>query len=124
MKQVKLKILFVCTINRMRSITAQNIFQNDARFEVKSAGTDKSATVCLSEELLDWSDAIVVMERHHRNTIRSGFQKYYETRPIVCLYIPDDYDYMQPELISILKERMEDVYKKGLLNERPNTSPN
>ncbi len=115
MSSPKLKILFVCTINRMRSITAQNVFQDDERFEVRSAGTDKSATITVNDELLNWADTIVVMERHHRNTIRGKFPNHYENKRIVCLYIPDDYDYMQPELISILKERVEDVYRKGLL---------
>jgi predicted protein tyrosine phosphatase len=115
MREPKLKILFVCTINRMRSITAQNVFSDDERFEVRSAGTDKSATICIDATLLDWADTVVVMEKHHRAAIRSRFPRYYENKRIVCLYIPDDYEYMQPELISILKERVDDVYKKGLL---------
>jgi predicted protein tyrosine phosphatase len=98
----------------MRSITAQNVFQNDHRFEVKSAGTDKLAAVCISDQLLDWADTIVVMEKHHRNTIRSKFPLYYEKKRIVCLYIPDEYDYMQPELIGILKDKVEVLFKKGL----------
>lgn len=99
----------------MRSITAQNIYESDERFQVKSAGTDKSANVCLSEELLNWADTIVVMEKHHRSHIRSKFPAYYASKRIVCLYVPDEYDYMQPELISVLKARFEDVYKQGLL---------
>src|SRR5688500_11928162 len=98
----KPKILFVCTINRMRSATAQAIFENDNRFEVKSAGTDKHASIVLSEELLTWADSIVVMEKHHRNNIRKNFPATYNNKKIVCLYIPDDYDYMQPELIYLL----------------------
>ena len=112
----KLKILFVCTINRMRSATAQAIFQTDQRFEVRSAGTDKNANVVLSGDLLNWADSIVVMEKHHRNYIRSKFPTVYDRKKIVCLYIEDEYDFMQPELISILKERVESVYKKGLLS--------
>ncbi len=112
----KLKIRFVCTINRMRSATAQVLFQTDPRFDVKSAGTDKHAHVVLSEALLNWADAIIVMEKHHRNHIRSKFAGVYANKKIVCLYIEDEYDFMQPELIAILKERVEDVYKRGLLS--------
>lgn len=115
MEKKKLRILFVCTINRMRSATAQKIFENDNRFEVKSAGTDKSAATVLTTELMDWADAIVVMEKHHRSFIRSKHQVYYNTKKIVCLYIPDEFDYMQPELIAILKDKVNDVYKRGLL---------
>jgi predicted protein tyrosine phosphatase len=66
----KLKLLFVCTVNRMRSATAHKIYESDDRFEVKSAGTDKSANTVLTEEILNWADSIVVMEKHHRNHIR------------------------------------------------------
>lgn len=111
----KLKLLFVCTVNRMRSATAHHIFENDDRFEVKSAGTDQSANTVLSLELLNWSESIIVMETHHRNYIRKHFPEIYQNKRIVCLYIPDDYDYMDAELIELLKHKVEDVYKRKLI---------
>jgi predicted protein tyrosine phosphatase len=99
----------------MRSATAHKIYQRDSRFEVKSAGTDKTANTILSEDLLNWADAIIVMEKSHRNFIRNNYPKMYNVKKIVCLYIPDEYDYMQPELIAILKEKFEDVIGRGLL---------
>jgi len=112
----KLKILFVCTVNRMRSATAHRIFETDERFEVKSAGTDPSAACVLSVEHLNWADAIIVMEKVHRNAIRKQFPDIYDKKRIVCLYIPDEYDFMQPELIAILKDKVEEVYKRRLLD--------
>jgi predicted protein tyrosine phosphatase len=53
MHQRKLKLLFVCTVNRIRSATAQKIFESDQRFEVDSAGTDKSADTVLEPEQLE-----------------------------------------------------------------------
>ncbi len=111
----KLKLLFVCTVNRMRSATAHKIYETDNRFEVKSAGTDKSANIVLSEEILNWVESIIVMEKHHRNFIRKHFPDIYKNKRIVCLYIPDDYDYMQTELIGILKDKVEDVYQRKLI---------
>lgn len=99
----------------MRSATAHKIFENDKRFEVKSAGIDKSAATVLTPELMDWAHTIVVMEKYHRSFIRSKHPAYYNTKKIVCLYIPDEYEYMQPELIAILKDKVNDVYKRGLL---------
>jgi predicted protein tyrosine phosphatase len=110
-----LKLLFVCTINRMRSATAHKIYETDDRFEVKSAGTDKHANMVITNELLEWADSIIVMEKHHRNFIRRKFPEMYANKKIVCLYIPDDYDYMQPELIVMLREKVEDVYSRGLI---------
>ena len=111
----KLKILFVCTINRMRSATAHKIYETDNRFEVKSAGIDRMANIVLTEEILEWADSIVVMESHHRNYIRKHFSDIYKSKRIVCLYIPDDYDYMQKELIETLKDKVEDTYKRKLI---------
>ena len=111
----KKNILFVCTVNRMRSATAHEIYKTDPRFNVNSAGTDKSANQVITQELLDWSETVIVMEKYHRNVIRKQFPKVYETKKIVCLYIPDEYDFMQKELITILKNRFEVVIQKGLI---------
>ena len=99
----------------MRSATAHKIYENDDRFQVKSAGIDKTADTVLTDELLNWADSIIVMEKHHRNFIRARFPDIYKTKKIVCLYIPDEYDYMQTELIEILKAKVEDVYKRKLI---------
>ena len=109
------RILFVCTVNRMRSATASEIYKDDQRFDMDSAGTDRNAAVPLEEWHMEWADAIVVMEKHHRNVIRARFPQLYDRKPVVCLYIEDIYDFMQPELIAILREKFEDVYRRGLL---------
>lgn len=110
-----MKLLFVCTVNRMRSATADKIYTEDERFEVKSAGTDKSANTVISLDMLNWADSIIVMEKHHRNYIRKYFPEIYKNKKIVCLYIPDEYDFMQAELIRILRFKIEDVYRRRLL---------
>jgi predicted protein tyrosine phosphatase len=99
----------------MRSATAHKIFEEDIRFEVKSAGTDKTANTVISNEILEWANSIIVMEKHHRNFIRQKFPEVYKSKKIVCLYIPDDYDFMQPELIGILKDKIEDAYSRKLI---------
>lgn len=114
-KSHKIKILFVCTINRMRSATAHRLYENDVRFEVKSAGTAPDAKVVLNLDLLNWADSIVVMEKYHRNIIRKLYPNIYLSKKIVCLYIPDEFDYMQEELIVLLKYKFEDIYVRGLL---------
>ncbi|CAL2101686.1 Phosphotyrosine protein phosphatase [Tenacibaculum sp. 190130A14a] len=99
----------------MRSSTAHEMYKNDQRFEIDSAGTDKETKKIISYKNLSWADTIIVMEKHHRNTIRKQFPDVYENKKIVCLYIPDEYDYMQPELITILKSKFENVNKRGLI---------
>lgn len=111
----KQKLLFVCTVNRMRSATAHKIYENDSRFSVRSAGTDRTANTVISDEILNWADSIIVMEKQHRNYIRQRFPQIYKNKKIVCLYIPDDYAYMQNELIELLKDKIEDIYKRHLI---------
>lgn len=55
-----------------------------------------------------------MMEKQHRNKIRGRFPKWYEKKPIVCLNIPDGYDFIQPELVMLLRDKFEDVYRRGL----------
>ena len=110
-----MNLLFVCTDNRMRSPTAQQIYEEDERYTVKSAGTAPDAVVPLSASLLEWADSIVVMEKRHRNWIRKRFPHIYATKKIVCLYIPDEYDNMQSELINLIRSRFENVYQHGLI---------
>jgi predicted protein tyrosine phosphatase len=47
----------------------------------------------------------------HRNKIRQQFPQLYKTKRIICLYIPDNYDYMEPELIDLLRQKVEHVYR-------------
>ncbi len=114
-KMTKKKILFVCTVNKMRSLTAEKIYQDDKRFEVKSAGTEKSATTVINQELLEWADSVIVMEKYHRNYIQNKFPEIYKKKKIVCLYIVDEYFYLQQELIIILRQKMESLYKRDLI---------
>ena len=112
---VRKRLLFVCTIHKMRSVTAQKIYEEDIRFDVKSAGIDSTADIVISDFLLNWADCIIVMEKRHRNFIRQKFPDIYRNKKIVCLYIDDDYEYMQAGLIKLLKERVEDLYLRKLL---------
>jgi len=100
----------------MRSATAYEIYKDDPRFDVDSAGTDRTAAVPLEEWHLQWADAIVVMEKRHQSVIRARFPQWVDRKPVVCLFIEDIYDFMQPALIAILREKFEDVYQRGLLN--------
>jgi predicted protein tyrosine phosphatase len=102
----KLKVLFVCDANRLRSPTAEAIFTGRPHLEVKSAGLAKQATVPVSIDLLEWADLIFVMEKRQRNIIQSRFKEIYQRKRIICLYIPDDFEFMDPHLIELLEERV------------------
>ncbi|MCG7852094.1 MAG: hypothetical protein MIO92_06195 [Methanosarcinaceae archaeon] len=107
----KQKVLFLCNQNRLRSPTAEKVFSENPQLEVKSAGVDNDASVPVNLELLEWADIIFVMEKRQRNIIHKKFKDIYKRKRIVCLYIPDDYDYMDPDLIQLLKERFPQYVK-------------
>ena len=95
-------MLFICSRNQWRSPTAESIFKNRPKIQVRSAGTADSAKNKVSEKLLLWADMIFVMEKKHKEILIERFDRKHSDRMIV-LGIPDDYKYMDPELVEMIK---------------------
>lgn len=55
---------------------------------------------------IGWADLIFVMEKKHVRRLREKFNEELTGKKIICLDIPDDYGYMDEELIDILKSRV------------------
>ena len=102
---MKKRILFLCSQNKLRSPTAEAVFAEHPAVDVDSAGLNNDAEVPLSEEQVEWADLILVMETTHRNRLNRKFGKSLAGKRVVVLNIPDDYDYMDPVLIGLLKTR-------------------
>lgn len=100
------KVLFVCSQNRLRSPTAEHVFASRAGLEVASAGLNNGADVPLSLELIEWADIIFVMEKTHRNKLSKKFKPHLKNKRLICLGIPDQYEYMEPELIELLEQKV------------------
>jgi len=98
-------LLFLCSQNKLRSPTAEAVFADYPGVEVDSAGLNNDAEVPLSIEQLEWADVIIVMEKEHRNRLNRKFKPALAGKRIAVLNIPDDYDYMDEELIALLKLR-------------------
>ena len=99
-------VLFVCSQNRLRSPTAEQIFASRTDMAVASAGTNHDAETPLSTDLVAWADVIVVMEKAHRNKLQRRFRAALKDARLICLDIPDDYDFMQPELVRLLEAKL------------------
>lgn len=106
-------MLFVCSRNKWRSRTAETIFRNHQNYLVKSAGTDPSAVVKINAKLLSWADVIFVMEKKHKSKIQEKFSDIAKEKEIVILNIPDEYQYMDEELISILEDSVDDYFRNN-----------
>jgi len=100
------RILFVCSQNRLRSPTAEAVFAEHSWLEVLSAGTNNDAETPLSGDLVDWADVIVAMEKTHKNRISKKYRSQLAGKRVVVLGIPDEYQYMQPELVTLLKNKL------------------
>ncbi len=96
----------MCSRNRLRSPTAEEIFSSYPDWEVASAGLSPDAEVLLDSELVEWAELIFVMEKVHRTRLTRQFSRYLKDKRVVCLDIPDEFDYMQPELVELLKVKI------------------
>lgn len=98
-------ILFVCSQNKLRSPTAEAVFADTEGWEVRSAGTNNDAEVPLGGEDIEWADVIVAMEQTHKKKIKQRFRKELKNQRLVCLGIPDEYDYMDQDLGEHIKKQ-------------------
>jgi predicted protein tyrosine phosphatase len=101
-----MRVLFVCSQNRLRSPTAEQTFSTWPGLDVASAGTNHDADTPVSAELVSWADVICVMERAHRNKLARKFRSELKGKRVVCLDIPDEYDFMDPVLIRLLEAKV------------------
>jgi predicted protein tyrosine phosphatase len=74
--------------------------------EVCSAGTSVEAECPVSTDLLEWADRVFVMEMSQRRYLSVHFGEFLKKKRVVCLNIPDTYDYMQDELVTVLRAKV------------------
>ena len=100
------RVLFICSQNRMRSPTAERVFASHPGLECSSAGLSDEAVKPVTPELVEWAEIIFVMERVHQDRLASRFQRHLRHQRVVCLDIPDAYDFMDPMLVQLLKVKV------------------
>ena len=100
------RFLFVCSQNKLRSPTAEHVFAGVPGLQTLSAGTNRHAENPLSDELVEWADVIFAMERVHRTKIQQHHRSALHDTKIAVLGIPDDFKFMDDQLVSLLKRKM------------------
>ena len=98
-------VLFVCRQNRKRSATAERIFGKDPSLHVLSAGTGVDALVRVNQRMLEWADVIFIMDDDQRRDLTRMFPGDPALSRLICLDILDRYDFLDPELVTLLRER-------------------
>ncbi len=105
MKQPE-KLLFICSYNVRRSLTAEWMYDGCSAYSVRSAGTEEGTRTEATKDLIEWADTIFVMEPDHLHTLRQRFGEALVGKKVHCLDIPDIYNFMEPALVSELRMKL------------------
>jgi predicted protein tyrosine phosphatase len=101
-----MRLLFICSQNKWRSLTAERLFDDHPHYEARSAGTEPGARVRVSAGHLGWAETIFVMERRHADRLREKFAAELAGKMLVVLRIPDKYPFGDRHLIALLQKRL------------------
>lgn len=104
--------LFVCSRNQWRSPTAERLYRDDPRIAARSVGLSASSTHRLNEADLNWADVVLVMEDHHKARIKKMFGRRRELPRIEVLGIPDEYPFMDRQLIEMITQQIEPMIER------------
>lgn len=97
-----MNLLFICSRNQWRSPTAERIWFKQNRINARSAGTSRAAKRRVTLADITWADLIFVMEEKHKSRLIAEFRQDLRHKDIHVLDIPDDYQFMDPELIDLI----------------------
>lgn len=100
------RLLFICSQNKWRSLTAERLFDDHPHYEARSAGTEPGARVRVTAGHLGWAEVIFVMERRHADRLREKFAEELRGRAVVVLRIADNYPFGDPTLIALLRQKL------------------
>jgi len=100
-------ILFICSRNQWRSPTAEKIYSRDERVNARSVGTSPRARKTVNAKDIEWADFIFVMEYKHKDRLKANYSRLLQYKKIIVLDIPDEYQYMDEELVELIKVSVE-----------------
>ncbi len=106
-------VLFICGKARMRSPTAAHVATQLFEVEADFAGLSRDADEPLTVEHLEWAEVVAVMERRQLSRLKTLHGATPEGTRVVCLGIPDNFDFMQPELVRLLEAKLPAVLTKA-----------
>jgi protein-tyrosine phosphatase len=96
-------------MNKMRSKTAEKLFEGHPIHVAKSAGLSPKAKTKVTPKLLEWADLIYAFESWQARMLKRRTK----VKPVVCLYIPDEFGFMDSDLIQTLRWRLNSKLDKG-----------
>lgn len=105
----RVKVLFVCSRNQWRSPTAEQIWRKHPQLLTRSGGTSPNARHTVSVDDIRWADVVLVMEEKHKSRLTSEFTRLLDGKSVHVLDIPDDYKFMDKELIEMLEQSVPSI---------------
>jgi len=102
----KKRVLFVCRDNIVRSKTAEQVYGRRPDLEVRSAGVGEHANVPLTRDLLEWADEVFVFTKRQRKVIQKRFGECSDRKIVICLNLPDRFEYKSPKLVIKLTGKL------------------
>jgi len=109
------QLLFICSQNCWRSLTAERLFDGHPTVAAHSAGTEPGARTRVTAGHLGWAEIVFVMEKKHAERLRAKFKDALRGKPVVNLRIPDDYQFQDAALLELLRERLHAYFGHDLL---------
>lgn len=103
-----MNLLFLCSQNKRRSLTAERLFDGVDGYSARSAGTESNARIKVTAGLIGWADMIFCMEKKHVRRIREKYAEELVGKKIICLNIPDDFEFMDEDLQALLLNAIEE----------------
>ena len=103
----KLRVLFVCTQNKVRSLTAEHLYRERQDLEVRSCGTAAFAKNQLTEEVMKWADMVFIFDELQAEVIEKKFGKDAFEKEIISLGLADVYQYKSESLVLKLTAKIE-----------------
>lgn len=102
------RVLCVCSAGLLRSPTTASVLHTEFGHNTRAAGSSEDfALVPVSEVLLTWADELVFVNKHNQAEVLINNRRLaamIEAKSVV-LDIPDDFEYNEPMLRSLIKEQ-------------------
>ena len=103
-------VLFVCTMNKWRSLTAEELYRKHPLLNCRSAGTSSKARRKIGLSDIRWADLIIVMEDKHHDRIEADYRDEIRDKEIHVLEVEDQFKYMDDELIEELQFVLDPIF--------------
>ena len=110
------RVLTVCSAGLLRSPTTAWVLSNAPwNFNTRACGyNDEYALIILDDVLVEWADEIVVMDQRQEAIVYGMLkQSTRPEKPVHVLNIPDNYGFREPELVEIIKEKLQEIFPLG-----------